>query len=277
MVKKPKVLQITKKCIFCGMPANSEEHIFSNWLRSILPNNADHYTYYKGGENLVELTGAALLSWLFSSPILSTKRQGPVRNRRERVVCVECNTGWMSRIVNAGRPTVEKLVKGEALTLGPAEQEHLANWLALCCTMDLQMTRLQRRSLTSSTTLKEFYDTKRVPKFWIRRIGRYSGKNENAITTWTQHIETSDPKGEELPAGIQTASTYNIGKLLAQVYTIQGIFREIAETGRPMRSSDFPQDGMIAIPSHDGQPIATSLNYASDTELELKRGDSSPA
>jgi hypothetical protein len=71
--------QMPKKCTFCTKPADSREHIFSDWMIRMLPRtmwhmnerlNSGEYVSYKGKK--VKMTA--------------------------RVVCGECNNGWMSQL-----------------------------------------------------------------------------------------------------------------------------------------------------------------------------------
>jgi hypothetical protein len=48
-----------------------------------------------------------------------------------KCVCGDCNSGWMSEIENAGQPIIERMIKGEPVTLDAKRQMALATWICL--------------------------------------------------------------------------------------------------------------------------------------------------
>jgi hypothetical protein len=58
-------------------------------------------------------------------------RQGSTFTKKIRVVCQSCNNGWMSRLENATKPILLKLVQGEPTVLDREQQTLLAQWIAL--------------------------------------------------------------------------------------------------------------------------------------------------
>lgn len=78
-----------RACIFCGEPADSDEHLLSEWLQGVLPSDEPvlHYRQIGGDE--------------------SERREWMKRPFREKagVVCDDCNTGWMSRLESGAKPT----------------------------------------------------------------------------------------------------------------------------------------------------------------------------
>jgi len=112
-------------CIYCGDPADSEEHIWGTWLIDVLRKDPRGFPDYADGT-------------LFKGP---TKKVIP--NRRDRKgrtkvefttdrVCGKCNSEWMNRIdERANRPGyMEKLVLGQPLAIDKPVRKAVAAWTA---------------------------------------------------------------------------------------------------------------------------------------------------
>jgi hypothetical protein len=97
----------------------TREHVLSAWLgqfiRMPMPN-------YKSVEGYIGAAGSTL-----EAPVT---RSGHPASRRVRCVCGPCNNGWMSEIVGAAKPIVEKLIKGEPCRLMAEERVAVSAWIA---------------------------------------------------------------------------------------------------------------------------------------------------
>jgi hypothetical protein len=90
-----------KKCAFCTRPADSREHIFSDWMLDMLPpgeryifneRNVKTGEYIRYGGRKVKLTA--------------------------KVVCTHCNNGWMSDMENlSAKPAMTNLLMGEYIAI----------------------------------------------------------------------------------------------------------------------------------------------------------------
>jgi hypothetical protein len=99
-----------QECAFCPSPANSGEHLWSNWLNKILPGRK---RFTKRGDNK-EIIG----DWV--SPKLDWKA---------KVVCALCNNEWMSNLENVhAKPSMTDLILGKS---GVAIDRTRANSIAL--------------------------------------------------------------------------------------------------------------------------------------------------
>ncbi len=86
-----------KKCAFCTRPADSREHIFSDWMLEMLPR----------GERYV-----------FNERNVKTGEYVSYKGRRvkltAKVVCTSCNNHWMSDLENdVAKPAMQNLLMGE--------------------------------------------------------------------------------------------------------------------------------------------------------------------
>jgi hypothetical protein len=154
-------------CLFCRRSppviTMTKEHIWSDWLKNILP--ASDFRF-ESSDGIVDAAGNRKYP-----DKVQQKKPGAVHRRQSRVVCRECNNGWMKGIVDAAKPFAEKLIKGEPITLGPKEQIALATWSALSSIIVNQETL--SRHVFSRNDIAYMYLHRAVPSHWHIEIGRY--------------------------------------------------------------------------------------------------------
>jgi len=99
-------------CIFCNKPAETLEHVLPAWTYE-LEAGAIGWKIVKSGGN--ESTRA----WFAESAR---------RTLRVHVVCTSCNNGWMSRLEEAYKPLLLRLLAGRPVTLSLEEQRLVSRW-----------------------------------------------------------------------------------------------------------------------------------------------------
>ncbi len=104
------------KCFWpsCPNPAESGEHLFTDWLNRVLPSGVD-WTFVETSYGTVVDRG--------------TSRRPATR--KFKVVCATCNTEWMSRLTDATKAVVEPMVLGQATKLPMENQLTIASWIAM--------------------------------------------------------------------------------------------------------------------------------------------------
>jgi hypothetical protein len=120
-------------CVFCGGSPLTKEHIWSDWLDSILPRALSHRL-----ETRESAIAKAVVNGqpLYAPPSRSDRlRQGAVHTLKTRTVCKRCNGGWMKGIVDRAKPVAEGVIKLQARVLTQDAQASLAAWLALSAVM----------------------------------------------------------------------------------------------------------------------------------------------
>jgi hypothetical protein len=82
-----------RKCIFWDGPKHctklSGEHIWADWLKKYIP------------KDMVNHTSAQIRKYADREEQTVKTHGGDLRSRKMRVVCEDCNTGWMSTIQQA--------------------------------------------------------------------------------------------------------------------------------------------------------------------------------
>ena len=86
---------MARKCIFCGTEGNlSKEHLWPDWLSKLyLRKDSESHTF--GSKSY--LNKKEVRDGTYSRP-------GHLFSLKNRVVCVTCNNGWMSRVEEETKP-----------------------------------------------------------------------------------------------------------------------------------------------------------------------------
>lgn len=145
------------RCIFCGRPGLSKEHIFGDWLKYHIPLDMLQHT-------LVHHDGLDRLR-------RETTHNGDLFSRKVRVVCRKCNSGWMSKIQNDGKSVLVPLMRGDTPIIDRPAQLKLATWLTMV-TMTAQYIRWEARSIPPSE-FRAFYEKPSPINGWLILFGRF--------------------------------------------------------------------------------------------------------
>ena len=107
---------VSRTCLFCGKAADTQEHVFPNWVNDLYP------AYTLGGVR------ADMLHVVPERTEMRSYRADEVASLSARAVCGSCASGWMSRLEKAARPILKPLILSQPRTLSMAEQLLAATW-----------------------------------------------------------------------------------------------------------------------------------------------------
>lgn len=111
--------QVVITCIFCGQRRpRAREDIISNWLSDEL-----------GGVGVIETHHVAVYEG--RKPRAWRTTSGSMATLKFPDVCVDCNGTWMSVLEEDTKPSILRLMNGEAHTVRYAERRRLAAWAQL--------------------------------------------------------------------------------------------------------------------------------------------------
>ena len=150
-----------RKCVFCGNGKLSEEHIWSQWSRDLLP-SSDGYrevTHKNRGGKPVDYR-------------LVRDAQGPITNKRLKRVCKPCNSVWMGKQEEKVKAVVTELIAGNAFCLTNLKRATLVSWIVTKL-MVLDVFRDGEQAFTAEERAA-FYSDWTVPSslsVWLLRCG----------------------------------------------------------------------------------------------------------
>lgn len=151
-------------CVFCGGGPLSKEHVYPQWLRTLLINDPRGYP---GGRIPQIFRGRR---WMSSDPLAFIAQ----------TVCEPCNNGWMSEIESSAIPHLTPMIRGavlaegQDLVLDEVAQTAVANWMALR-TLIMASTLPYPWPLAFTQWFEWFYSRRTVPPQWHIWIGAYVG------------------------------------------------------------------------------------------------------
>jgi hypothetical protein len=171
---KRKNLKPPGRCIFCPGTRMSKEHFWSTWSKPMLPTgNEDAYHE----EKLTHTRKTILVSRELRT------RPGSAASKKLRVVCEDCNNGWMNEVEDRARPILEPLIAGCPTVLNQKQQRILAEWIAMKIMVAEHNTP---EEIVISRADKEAFKANRIiPDYVTIWIGRH---NVSAwCTTFARH------------------------------------------------------------------------------------------
>lgn len=218
--------QPRKTCIFCGATPLTEEHIFGNWIRHLIPRaNAG----YVGHRTEVVFTDDSIQE-VGSKKII----QGNLGNKTLKVVCGPCNNEWLSN--NFDTPAISCLsdmILGNTMSLNQSQQKIAALW-AVKTAMVAEFDDPKTRGVPAND-LFFLRQNLSIPDGWKVWIGKYEGKTTlrfrhrgKSLFAATTPPELRNLKG--LPFNSQTTHLV-IGKLAVFVLSAPVDFNDLLNFG----------------------------------------------
>jgi hypothetical protein len=130
---------MSRSCVFLRGTPLTREHVIPRWLTSVLPEQAK----FRGQDQLIVLQSPGHTSSEIELPHREVRE--PFNEVTVRMVCRNCNSGWMNAVEEAARASITKLARGEQIELGSEEAEALATW-AVKTTLMAHLTTVEGAS-----------------------------------------------------------------------------------------------------------------------------------
>ena len=187
-------------CVFCGNSGVTNQHVLPDWLKRIVPRVRD--------------THPQILTWLSTGPtgeplVMSEthQRRGPFEARKVRIVCGQCNSGWMSRLESAAKPILAEMIRGNTINLDSTHQFTLAAWTVMTAIV-AEYTHIPTQAIPASHR-QHLMRTNQPPDGWRIWAGSYQG------TDWKQRYRHHGSNYHSVQF-----STFVIGSLLIHAASI---------------------------------------------------------
>lgn len=167
-----KKIQYQGLCVVCSGKRLSDEHVWSDWLSSLLPRgNVLHEA--KFSESLIDQVVGARPVF---KPVKKWRkiRQGAVHSIKTKRVCIRCNGGWMAAIVDRSKAVATRAITLQFGALTRDDQTRLATWLALSATMRDQSARVGLPKMRSEA-LRYLWKRQEPPGEFYVGVGAFRG------------------------------------------------------------------------------------------------------
>jgi hypothetical protein len=198
------------------------------------------------------------------------ERQGSVTTKKIRVVCKNCNNGWMSRLEESAKMIMRPVLEGHSYTLAKTEIQTLACWVAVKTIVGEHAEG--QMALTPAADRFLLHESHRIPEYFRIFVGTHISDTKAAYVRHSTTVSrTMDGPNPPLPPGvrrnIQTV-TFLVGPLLfhtiaARVadFSIDEVFvlRSLAKLW-PVPSEDVDLSLLPVIDDHGLSGIAGQLD-----------------
>ena len=205
---------MSKSCIFCGRKGNkSKEHLWPEWMHEYLP--------YVGDGNHIRESNT--FQWKTPVDEKKLKRQGQLFTTKFRVVCSDCNNGWMSRLEEAVKPMFLKMIRGEKVSLHKSDQELLSRWIAVKVIIGEHADK--GIHVTPRLDRSKLKEENKIPEYFVIYICSHDSQ---ADTAWLRISNTLalSAKGPNPPLGSMKRNTQSIAFICGRVFIFVFATRE---------------------------------------------------
>jgi hypothetical protein len=165
-------------CIFCQRLGNlSKEHLWSDWMTDLFPQEA-----VPAHHEVISVRSRKVI------PVRSNTmtRQGGVITKKLRVVCRDCNHGWMKALEEAARPILTPLIVGDPIVLNRDQQKILAEWITL--KMMVAEHNIPADVVVLQADRDRFYTDRTIPPYF--HIWALSSHSEKWRSRYIRHNAT---------------------------------------------------------------------------------------
>lgn len=191
-------------CLFCGESRKlTGEHVVSEWIQKYVPRQhlrTDHTL------QRTQALNASQVPFERSTRV----RAGDPLSAKFKIVCGDCNSGWMSRIVEQAKPHIRPLLLGEWPQLHSAARQRIAAWATLC-TMTWERADPEMAAILTEDH-QHIMTTGQAPRNW--RV--WIGVSEADLATTYHHrgitIQPVDHEGVLPP--VAQCTVIAVGRLL---------------------------------------------------------------
>ena len=167
-----------RTCVFCGAPADSQEHVWPNWAAPLLADEGPLPHFHQ-----VIQEGRPAEERRYSKDAYSVT---------VGIVCERCNNGWMSDLESRAKPYLGSMLRGHGRALHQAGLRTLATWALKTSMMVEHMHGAKRHIIPAEeyVHLFEHGEPSRRVRVWM---AAYAGTYAVAVgSMWGLDAETDE-------------------------------------------------------------------------------------
>ncbi|HZZ57824.1 MAG TPA: hypothetical protein VFE31_08325 [Opitutaceae bacterium] len=211
------------------------EHVTAKWIGKLFPQQ-NPYTF-----NSIRRRDFTANNSLIRDVAEESRGSGDPISRRAKIVCAECNNGWMKDFQDGAKPILVPFFNGTLLSLNRPQQKVLAAW----ATMTAMVMEYVRRPIivpqAERTRLRK--DLTALPT-WMIWMGRYGGGQwghsfiHRNVAAQRRSAPLSERGYVDKAIGDTQITTFIAGTAVFQALSTRGaaILLSVAKHHRPDRS-----------------------------------------
>jgi hypothetical protein len=192
-----------RACVFCGEPADSQEHVWPDWAAPMLADEGPlqhfHHIVQEG------------------RPSEERRYTKDAYSVTVGVVCKGCNNGWMSELESRAKPYLEPMLHQHGRDLYEGGLRILATWALKTAMMVDQLSGTKRRSIPGEeyAYLVEHGEPSERVRVWM---ATYAGSLAVAAgATWGRDAETDNTGTREWDPDRGSRDIWNVTVLFGPV------------------------------------------------------------
>ncbi|MFC4609715.1 hypothetical protein ACFO9E_18120 [Streptomyces maoxianensis] len=243
---------MAKVCVFCGGTPLTKEHVLPRWLKVALDPTVDRVRYIRLSRDGVQ------------------HHDAPPLNDQVKVVCSECNSGWMNQLEENVRKVLPDLIRGKRCTLDTEAQRALASWSLKTMLMFQHTHRREVRAAIPSSDFSTFHQLRQPTRSMLGRLGFMNYPPDDSVPlvdTLCQGYRTAEL------GGVAWIGTLKIGCMLVQIIRAPDVadgYELTPYEALPSLRSMWPSDAPIEWPLPAAIPHELMMALAVPEGLDVR-------
>lgn len=199
---------MAKTCVFCGKEGSlSREHIWPDWLSKMYLRKGDEKHTFGSRTHLdKDLVRDG-----------TYERPGHLFSLRNRLVCQNCNNGWMSQVENEAKPIIVRMISGEKHKLSRDQLDILSFWIAMKAVTAEFIEKAESLEVTPPEERLSMMEARKIPSYFNIFIGVHSTGHNSA---WFRHSWTMaySPNGPSPPLEGRRRNAQSIAFIIGPIF-----------------------------------------------------------
>ncbi len=190
------VFHMAKVCVFCGGTPLTKEHVLPRWLKVAFDPTVRRHRYVRLSVDTVR------------------HHEAPPLNEQVKVVCSECNSGWMNQLEENVRRFLPDLIRGNPCDLDAGAQRALSAWSLKTMLMFQHTHPADVRGVIPADDFRTFHEVREPTRSMLGRIGFMNHPPDDSVPlvdTMCQGYATTET------SGVAWISTLKIGCMVVQI------------------------------------------------------------
>lgn len=189
-------LGMAKVCVFCGGTPLTKEHVLPRWLKVAFDPTVRRHRYIRLSVDAVR------------------HHDAPPLNEQVKVVCSDCNSGWMNQLEENVRYFLPGLIRGNLCTLDAEAQRALAAWSLKTMLMFQHTHPADARGVIPAGDFTSFHETREPTRSMLGRLGFMNYPPDDAVPLVDTQCQGYSADGVRGTAWI---TTLKIGCMVVQI------------------------------------------------------------
>lgn len=243
---------MVKVCVLCRGTPLTKEHVLPRWLKVALDPTVRRHRYIRWNADTVR------------------HHDAPPLNDQVKVVCSDCNSGWMNQLEENIRSFLPHLIRGTSCVLESEEQQSLSAWSLKTMLMFQHTHPAVVRGVIPAGDFTRFHETRRPTRSMLGRLGFMNYPPDDSVPlvdTMCQGYRTREANGAAW------INTLKIGCMVVQFVRAPQLAEgnrlapfEIMPSLRPM----WPPAEVIGWPLPSAIPYESILALGRPDDLDLE-------